>query len=475
MVLKKGFLHIEPDFIKISRFRLITGLLIGAFYSITFYSLLYMSRETIRLLSIMPDYDLWVLTDGEVYFYNLFYAFIATIFGQSVCIIYCLDRPRRIWGRQNYRKTTIINDQRVLNWNFINWFAKLAFVFGLMFGMALPYGYYYFGFYPEYNYIFILIIIVLFLQTWTTFRLTFKKKSITWLVISMISISAFSFGLSRINIIDYKALNENILSKNIHHKYDLDLPESNIYTKPEKLSLLENIYFVLEKGDMENKEPVLVVDRQEIPIDNLYNHIRDWMSVRDAVDIKFMTFRLSVHGRIKMRDVYEIQNVLSHSNIRRFSYAVKPAKEEEYIPYLKHLSFPHHLQKWDIATFKIEDVYERISEEYNIIEIKQNVSGTCLIDNKIVEFDSLKTTLKKLIEIYPKSTLIYVLDKDVYFEDYFKVISSYKEAIYELRDMYAISEYSAKFDEIFDYENRNEVIAKYPYRVFEILENSNFK
>ena len=98
--------------------------------------------------------------------------------------------------------------------------------------------------------------------------------------------------------------------------------------------------------------------------------------------------------------------------------------------------------------------------------IKGEIEGqkTCYcLDNKIVEFDSLKTTLKKLIEIYPKSTLIYVLDKDVYFEDYFKVISSYKEAIYELRDMYAISEYSAKFDEIFDYENRNEVIAKYPY------------
>ena len=164
MTLTKNFLHKEPD-LNISRFKIIIGILVGLFISITFYSFLYLMREGFRILSVTEAYDLWILTDKEVYFYNLFFAFIAVIIGQSVTFIFWLDRPNSIDRKQNHRKISIINDQRALNWYFLSWFSILAIVFVLMFGLTIDGGFYVFSIYPDYNYIFILIVIVLFLQT----------------------------------------------------------------------------------------------------------------------------------------------------------------------------------------------------------------------------------------------------------------------------------------------------------------------
>lgn len=51
---------------KLSRFRLIVGGILGLFYSFSFYSFLYIIRESFRIFSTTENYDLWVLTDKEV-------------------------------------------------------------------------------------------------------------------------------------------------------------------------------------------------------------------------------------------------------------------------------------------------------------------------------------------------------------------------------------------------------------------------
>jgi hypothetical protein len=182
-----------------------------------------------------------VLSDKEVNFYNLFFAFVAVIMAQSACFAFWFDRPRRFLERGHHRNTTIVNDQRALNWYFLNWFSKLAVFFGIMFGLAFYGGFYVFSFYPDYNYLFILIVVVLFLQSWSTLRLSFKRKSLKMMLVSMIVVSAVAFGLSRINFVDYKGINQCILSKNVYHKYNLKLPEVSNYDKVHQSSLIERI------------------------------------------------------------------------------------------------------------------------------------------------------------------------------------------------------------------------------------------
>ena len=152
MTLSKNFLHKEPNFIELSRFRLIVGGILGLLYSFSFYSFLYIMRESFRILSVTEKYDLWVLTNKEVTFYNLFFAFLSVIIGQSVCFVFWFDQPKKIFGIRNHRKTAIINDQRFLNWYFLSWFSKLAVVFGLFFGFTFHGSWHLFSLYPDYNY-----------------------------------------------------------------------------------------------------------------------------------------------------------------------------------------------------------------------------------------------------------------------------------------------------------------------------------
>lgn len=194
MTLAKKFLHKQPNFIQISQLKIIIGLLLGLFFAFTFYSFLYLVRETFRILSLTETYDLWILTDKEVRFYNLIFAFISVIIGQAVAFSIWFDRPKSIFEKRNYIKTTILNDQRALNLYFLCWFSKLSIIFGLIFGLTIPGGFYVVSLYPDYNFVFILIIIVLFLQTWNTMNLSFKRKGQKWMLISAVLLSIIAFG-----------------------------------------------------------------------------------------------------------------------------------------------------------------------------------------------------------------------------------------------------------------------------------------
>ncbi len=305
--MKKRTLNIYSEIFEIPRIKLITGILIGLFYSFAFYSFLYLIREAFRLLSVTEDYDLWILTDKEVNFYNLFFAFISVIISQSVCFVFWLDRSRGFFEKRHYRITTIVNDQRVLNWYFLSWFSKLAIVFAIMFGLTFHGGFYFFSFYPDYSYVFILIIIVLFLQTWNTIGLTFKRKSLKWMLLTGTILSVIAFGLSKINLIDYKAINQNYLAKNIHYNYKLELPETSNCERLFRRSLIEDIYVVKSKNQNETK-PFIIVENKKIDLYELKEKIIDWKSIRNEYEIPHMVYQLHIDKTIKMDFINQIKN-----------------------------------------------------------------------------------------------------------------------------------------------------------------------
>ena len=52
-----------------------------------------MYREAIRYFSASLDYEVWMLSDSEVKFFNTIYAFVAVILGISAAINFLIDRP----------------------------------------------------------------------------------------------------------------------------------------------------------------------------------------------------------------------------------------------------------------------------------------------------------------------------------------------------------------------------------------------
>jgi biopolymer transport protein ExbD len=464
--MKKRILNIDSKIFEIPRFRLITGVSIGLFYSFAFYSFLYLIREVFRIISVTEDYDLWILTDQEVNFYNLFFAFISVIISQSVCFAFWFDRPRKFFEKRHYRITTIVNDQRVLNWYFLSWFSKLAIVFGIMFGLAFHGGFYVFSFYPDYNYVFILIIIVLYLQTWNTIGLTFKRKSLKWMLLTGVIISIIAFGLSRINLIDYKTINQNYLVKNIHHNYRLELPETNSCERLFRRSLIENIYVVKSKNQNET-EPLIIVENKKIDLYELKDKIMDWQSMRGEYDKYHMIYQLHIDKTIKMEFINQVKTELAKSGGTRIAYAVVPKNPEYDIRFYKDYSFQTQIPNWHSDWFLLKDIYNDINSFQNIININQSISGECFINDKPVENDKIKQILRHLITNDTDYIIKFHVNDSVRFSDYFRVVSYSREVVNELRNEYSKETYSEQFDWL-DYENGEEVKRKYPLRLFEL-------
>ncbi|MBK7175405.1 MAG: hypothetical protein IPH84_19805 [Bacteroidales bacterium] len=360
-----------------------------------------------------------------------------------------------------------MNDQRFLNWYFLSWFSKLAVAFGLFFGFTFQGSWHLFSLYPNYNYVFILIIITLFLQTWNTIRSTYIRKSLKWLLASIISISVFSFGLSKINLTNYKAINKNILSKNIHYQYILDLPFSAIYERSEKPSLIEDIHVVFSKDGVESSKPIIVVENKRIPLDSLQFKIRDWQSMRDEIEIPFMVYRLYIHCDVKMEFINKLITELSNSGISSISYAVIPSNANFDTQYYPDVSFPTKIPNWYSDMTKLNEIRQEINETPNIIQIKQGEKGLIMVNENAVEIASLKSTIKSLIKSNTDYFIKYNIHDSINFSSYFMVLSKSTEAIRELREEYSQWKYAQKYEWLNNKEQR-EVRDKYPMRILEL-------
>jgi len=468
--MKKNFLHKNENLFEIPRNKFIAGILIGLGYSISFYSILYLIREAFRIFSATWTYDLWVLSDTEVNFYNIFFAFISVIFGQSVCFTFWFNNPKKLFGRYFLRQTSIVNDQRVFTWYFLSWFSKLAVVFGIMFGISLHGAHYVFSFYPRYNYIFILIIIVLFLSSWTNIRLTYKKQSLKWLLTSMLMVTAISLGLSRVNIIDYKAINESYLRNSIYYNYTLELPESDSYSRLEKRSLIEDIYIVLPKNDQPcNSEPIIIIDNQEFEIEELHLKIRELQLLRHERKRKYILFNLHVHNEIKVEFINKVKRVLSKGNITRISYAVVPVNPQYDQRYYAEHAFFTRIPKYNSDTFLYQKLHNSIEKYSNKIEINRFRKSSCLVNDTFIEYSKLKEIFINQISVDTNYLINFHVNNEVEFSSYIKVLTFAYEAIAELRDLYSITKFSKRYDLLSDVR-REEVRNKYPMRIFEITD-----
>ena len=134
-MLPKKFLHLNPEILEISKPQFIIGVTLGILFSFGFYSITSVIKEILRVLSTTENYDIWLLSESEQNFYNLFYAFLSAIFGQSICFSFWLSKKRKTFGKQNYLRSSVIVDQSVLNSYFLLWFSKMAFFFAAFFGL----------------------------------------------------------------------------------------------------------------------------------------------------------------------------------------------------------------------------------------------------------------------------------------------------------------------------------------------------
>ncbi len=463
--MKKRFQNTNSEFLEIPRFRFFSGILLGLLYAFTFYGFLYLSREALRIIAVTEDFDLCIISDEAVNFYNLFFAFIAVIFSQSVCIIFWFDRPKKIFGKRNYRKNLIVNDQRVLNWYFLSWFSKLAFVFGIFLTVSNYVNYNEINFNHEYKYVLIPIIIVLFFQTWNSIRLNFRQHSFKWMLLSMVIVSVISFGLSKVNLIDYNAINQGYLDKNINYKYQVELPETNYYKRPFR-HIMNNDFYLVRSLNPNEKQPIIFYDNTELSLNQLRITIGDLLSKIDDYDRYSKVFQLHIDKNIQMKFVNQFKKELSNAGISKIAYLVVPTNAKKELTLYKDYVFFHRLPPAPDFLNLNEDL-DRNLDFHNIIDIQQAENCVYLINEKPVENNKIKAILKDLFQDEPIYKIKFHVNENMTFDDYLMIISITEEAVSELRNAYAKEVYFKSLEHLDD-DQVNEVLKKFTLNLIEI-------
>jgi biopolymer transport protein ExbD len=400
---------------KFSKKRLVLGILIGLATAFSIYGFMYLLRETFRLMSFSFRFLPNILSEFDRNTYNWFFASLALIFGNSVAISILFSGSTHGFGKRNYKNRRIINNQTVLNLSFAYWFAKISFVIAF-FSMGISD----FNFLPDFTIPIILLVLVLYLETWKTLSLCLRKNKFKWMLIHFILLFVLSFGLSKIDFIDYKTIDNNQLK--FHPIVDLPI------SKFSNMTYFEN--FLNVSLDKEENDKLL--------FENYENHINE--SYLDFLDYKLSrvydsrqsSIRLIADSNTKMKTIIAIRNQIVKAKINNIIYAIldpdelarRFSSEGIKLKIVDNNYFENNKLN-QIFFYKAYFDVERDFKPKDTIKIKINKS--VFINGSQVPFDKLIDEMEKYIN---QDTIFeYEISQETLYKDYITLLSSHLKAI----------------------------------------------
>ena len=449
---------------RLSTFKLVSGVVVALLMSFVFYFFSCAMLEAFRLMTVTPEFDIWVPSEKERSFYQLFFAFVSTLLAQSFCLAYWFDGPRRFFERGHRSAVQIVNGQRNLNWYFLYWFAKVFLCWFCIF--SFPGAFYAFSLYPDFKHLFILLIIVLFLHPWVAMRQAFKRKTVKWMALSAVLVAVLAFGMSRINVVDYKSLENAFLTRNVPHRYGLELPETETLEKVEHATLSKNAYLVQSKDKTESK-CLIVVDGKTVDLKEFSGSMEDWRLCHNEADFPLLNCRLNIDKKVKMKDVDEVRQALADMRFYRIQYAVVPRRRELDVRYYTFLSL--HTLRIPVR-FLDDSLYQKwivdVSEIPNQIVVMPKGIGTFEINGVTTEGKECKARFKDLIRQDLNYIIRFKVDDEMLYGDYITVMASAMEALNDLKEEYAMERYLKHWAQLYP-EEEEEVYYRFPFRFFE--------
>ncbi len=450
---------------RLSTFKLVSGVVVALLMSFVFYFFSCAMLEAFRVMTVTPEYDIWVPSEKERSFYQLFFAFVSVVFAQSFCLAYWFDGPRRFFEQRHRSAVQIVNGQRNLNWYFLHWFAKVLLCWFCIF--SFPGAFYAFSLYPDFKHLFILLIIVLFLHPWVAMRQAFKRKTLKWMALSAALVTILAFGMSRINVIDYKSLENVFLSRNVPHRYSLELPETDALEKVEHATLSQNAYLVQSKDNTESKCSI-IVDGKTVDLEAFSESMEDWRLCHNEADIPLLSCRLNIDKKVKMKEVDEVRQALADMRFYRIQYAVVPRRRELDVRYYTFLSL--HTLRIPVR-FMDDSLYQKwivdVSEIPNQIVVMPKGIGTFEINGVTTEGKECKARFKDLIRQDLDYIIRFKVDDEMLYGDYINVMASAMEALNDLKEEYALERYLKHWNQISSDEKVKEINEHLPFRFFE--------
>ena len=448
----------------LSKKKVLLSIVIGLLSAFVIYSFSYVLRETMRVMSF--EFDLYpnIISEVDRSFYNLFFASLAVIFGNSIAVSFLFSRPQNLMSTRSPKRKQIINEQIFLNFNFAYWFGKLGLMFGAfsMCCMSFPYS-------STPKYIAILLIVALYLESTKTLNKVLKKKKWKFMLIHTLLLFLLSLGLSKIDTVNYKAIDAMALEANPI----VDLPNSFFYQKISNRKYPTVTFKIFR--DRKNKNIIRNELNEEIQIHDLsseINRVRNSVYREELID--FLKVRISADKSTELNYIKQLEAELFLINQREIIYNVYNEDELSRSYELRGFS---KITTPDVLQFRPKEVsiysplvssafpyYPSFKDTLNV-----HVQNAVIIDGLAVSNALLVSEFKK--SITQDRAINYIISKETTYQDYITSLSAHWKAVHELREEHQIFLVGYKGSQAYN-DEQAQLRKKYPIMAIETYEKN---
>lgn len=420
------FYNSHVNFKSISKQRIVFSVLFGLASALLIYSFFYVLREVDRMMFLDFEERPIVVSESDRQLFNLFFASISVVLGNSMAISFLLSRPQKVFSRRNNKRNKILNDQVFLGFNFIHWFAKVWFMFATFSSQFMGSKFITNFLWPS-----IFLMIVLYFDSWKTLGSVIKKGRWKTICIHFITFLLLTFCLSKLNIIDY----ESIDKKAFNARPTIEVPNSILKDELIERHYYDNLIFKMDFTEGKNVG-LFNESYQSIEFYEAYSYIDDWKNDM-AIEFTHRAMpKLRVNKNIPIKSIKAFEFLLFQYGQNRIIYEV----QNEDAP-TKNLG--NNQLKYSISP-SLLNVFPRRPFEpprppyYNYLDTYK-FTDTIRVDvQKKVRFNESFVTIEDLItkikNSYSSSTLFeYVYTEGTTYQDYINVLSAHKKAILELK------------------------------------------
>jgi hypothetical protein len=272
----------------------------------------------------------------------------------------------------------------------------------------------------------ILLLLVLYLETWKTLITTIKKNKYKVLLIHFLLVVGLSFGLSKVEFIDYKKVDENQL------KYSpvLDLPMS-YFGNTAYFDYFKDVYL----DDSRNK---VLFGYYENSIEDSYTDFLDFKLRSGERFQKNVSVRISANRNSNMGFIKNVENKIREGGINYLIYAVKADDISA-----KRFSFSGIKVSLKDSLISEDDLIEPLRRNNRLFysKIENKIYGDTLriAIHYEIKIDGLvipkKMLIRKFLKHIDNATVFeYNYDNETGYENYIAVLSAHFKALHTIRD-----------------------------------------
>ncbi len=428
MKLNRRFNYSRINLKAVPKFWVVISIVMGLLSALTIYSFFYVIREAFRVMTFGFENFPYILSEEDRYLYNLFFAGLSVIFGNSMTIALLLSKPSNALSKRSPLRKLILNDQVFLNFNFFYWFAKMGMCFFVLSMCCMD-----FDFTPYVGFLSTLLLVVMYLDSWKGLSRAFKNNRFKFQALHLSLIILLTFCLSKLDVIDHKTLDASAIKSRPMYA----LPHSDFYDeiykfnyRETKLSLKLNVNSELEiwhygrRGNINDLYAIIASER---------------ISIREEL-IPYLYVRISADKSLALKHIKKVEALLYRINQRNIIYDVynddlltrrfERRGIKFKIPYTVMKLEPYKL----IPPMPLREVaYFDRSRDFNKI-LTVEIGNIVKMDGVIVGKETLKEDFKKYIK---RDVMFeYSYDDLLIFQDYIKVLSAHRAAVFELREQH---------------------------------------